>query len=211
MNANILQKAKRDKMVRELNANFTYSNNVLHAMATVPRHLFIDKSFEHVAYDDKPLSIAAGQTISQPSTVAMQTSLLDCKPGDKVLEIGTGCGYQTAILAQMGFSVYSVERHWELYITAQKNLAKAEYYKPILVHGDGFNGLPDFAKYKGILVTCGADDIPLELLMQLEIGGKLVIPICNRMTVVTKLSETDFEKSVLGSCSFVPMLKGVIK
>ncbi len=198
-------------MVREIALGFSYADYVLDALAQVPRHLFVDKSLEHFAYEDKPLSIAAGQTISQPSTVALQTHLLGCKMGDKILEIGTGCGYQTAVLAQLGASVYSVERQRELYLQAQRNLAKAGYYKPILVHGDGFSGLPSFAKYKGIIVTCGAEDIPIALLNQLDVGGRLVIPVNNKMNVVTKLSELDFERSVLNECSFVPMLEGVVK
>ena len=136
MSDNLLQKAKREKLVRTLTQNLSLDNRVLEAIAQVRRHLFIDKSMDHIAYEDKPLSIGAGQTISQPSTVAIQTSLLNCKIGDKVLEVGTGCGYQTAILAQLGYRVYSIERQRELYLIAQKNLAKTGYMKPILVHGD---------------------------------------------------------------------------
>ncbi|MEF9986268.1 MAG: protein-L-isoaspartate(D-aspartate) O-methyltransferase, partial [Bacteroidales bacterium] len=173
----LLQKGKRAKLIKEISANFAYENEVLRAMNVVPRHLFIDSGLEHLAYEDKPLPIAAKQTISQPSTVAIQTHLLNVKKWDKVLEIGTGCGYQTAILAEIGLRVYSIERQKELYIAAQKNLAKIGYDKPLIFFGDGYAGLPKFAPFKAILVTCGATEIPQELLLQLEIGGKMVIPI----------------------------------
>ncbi|MEG0519013.1 MAG: protein-L-isoaspartate(D-aspartate) O-methyltransferase [Bacteroidales bacterium] len=212
----LLQKGKRAKLVKEISGKFAYDNQVLMAMSVVPRHLFVDIGLDHLAYEDKPLPIAAKQTISQPSTVAMQTHLLGIKRGDKVLEIGTGCGYQTAILAHMGARVYSIERQRELYIAAQKNLAKTEYDKPILFFGDGYAGLPQFAPFKAIIVTCGAPDIPQDLLMQLEIGGRMVIPLGEQengqqLAVITRKSELEFDKQMAGRCSFVPMLQGVVK
>lgn len=201
-------------MVEALQVKFTYNPDVLEALNTVPRHLFVEAGLEHMAYEDKPLPIAARQTISQPSTVAMQTHLSGVKIGDKVLEIGTGCGYQTAILAQIGARVFSIERQRELYMIAQKNLARAGYEKPLLFFGDGYKGLPQFAPFKVILVTCGAEQIPEELLLQLEIGGKMVIPVGSgdkeqTLTLIERIGEKEFNKTTHGKCSFVPMLDGV--
>lgn len=201
-------------MVEALREKFTYNPDVLDALNSVPRHLFIEAGMEHLAYEDKPLPIAAKQTISQPSTVALQTHLSGVKIGEKVLEIGTGCGYQSAVLAHLGARVYSIERQRELYIISQKNLAKAGYEKPLVFFGDGHNGLPQFAPFKVILVTCGAEQIPQQLLMQLDIGGRMVIPIGpadgeQTLTLIERVSEREFNKSTHGKCSFVPMLEGV--
>lgn len=212
----LLQKGKRANLIKEISRKFAYDSEVLRAMNTVPRHLFVDAGLEHLSYEDKPLPIAAKQTISQPSTVAMQTHLLDIKKWDKVLEIGTGCGYQTAVLAEIGARVYTIERQKELYIAAQKNLAKTGYDKPILFFGDGYAGLEQFAPFKAIVVTCGAADIPENLLMQLEIGGKMVIPIGEQsneqqLSVITRKGESEFDRTTHGEYSFVPMLSGVCK
>ncbi len=203
----------RRMMVQQLQQKFPYNDEVLRALDVVPRHLFLEKGMEHIAYDDKPLPIAAGQTISQPSTVALQVHLSGIKKWEKVLEIGTGCGYQAAVLAQLGARVYSVERQKELYMAAQKNLAKTGYDRPLLFFGDGYNGLPQFAPFKAIIVACGAPQIPQELLLQLEIGGKMVIPIgvdehSQVLTVIERIAEKEFNKTSYGKCSFVPMLKG---
>lgn len=203
----------RKKMVQQLQQKFQYNGQVLEAMGNVPRHLFIEKGMEHIAYEDRPLPIAAGQTISQPSTVALQIHLSGICRWDKVLEIGTGCGYQTAILAQMGARVYSIERQRELYLSAQKNLVRMGYDKPLLFFGDGYKGLPQFAPFKAIIVACGAPQLPKELLLQLEIGGKIVIPIGEQeqqqeLVVVERISENEFNRTTHGKCSFVPMLEG---
>lgn len=200
-------------MVQQLQQKFPYDEEVLKAMNAVPRHLFLEKGMEHLAYEDKPLPIAAGQTISQPSTVAMQMHLSGIRKWEKVLEIGTGCGYQTAVLAQLGARVYSVERQRELYMAAQKNLARTGYDRPLLFFGDGYKGLPQFAPFKAIIVACGAPQIPQELLLQLEIGGRMVIPIGENeqqqvLTVIERISEKEFNKTTHGKCSFVPMLEG---
>lgn len=212
----LLQKGKRANLVKELTGKFVFGNEVLDAIKTVPRHLFVAAGLEHLAYEDRPLPIAAGQTISQPSTVAMQTSLLGLKRWDKVLEVGTGCGYQTAILAEMGLRVYSMERQKELYMAAQKNLARTGYDKPLLFLGDGYAGLPQFAPFKGILVTCGVPRVPEALLMQLEVGGRMVIPLGDQqqgqeLSVITRKSEFEFDKSNHGRYNFVPMLDGVCR
>ncbi|MDY0239951.1 MAG: protein-L-isoaspartate O-methyltransferase, partial [Bacteroidales bacterium] len=136
------QKGQRRLLIKELAEKYNFNPEVLQAMEHVPRHLFVDKGLGHLAYKDKPLPIAARQTISQPYTVAMQTHLLDCRKQDKVLEIGTGCGYQAAVLMAMGFRVYSVERIRELYLQAQKNLANTGFDPNALFYGDGFAGLP---------------------------------------------------------------------
>ena len=203
----------RRMMVQQLQQKFPYNEEVLKALNAVPRHLFLEKGMEHLAYEDKPLPIAAGQTISQPSTVAMQMHLSGIRKWEKVLEIGTGCGYQTAVLAQLGARVYSVERQRELYMAAQKNLARTGYDRPLLFFGDGYKGLPQFAPFKAIIVACGASQIPQELLLQLEIGGRMVIPIGENeqqqvLTVIERISEKEFNKTTHGKCSFVPMLEG---
>lgn len=206
----------RKKMVQQLQQKFQYGREVLEAMNAVPRHLFIEKGMEHLAYEDKPLPIAAGQTISQPSTVALQTHLSGVQKWDKVLEIGTGCGYQTAVLAQLGARIYSIERQRKLYLSAQKNLARMGYDKPLLFFGDGYKGLPQFAPFKAIIVTCGAPQIPRELLLQLEVGGRMVIPIGDAgeqqtLAVIERIGEKEFNKTTHGKCSFVPMLEGTNK
>ena len=204
---------QRRMMVQQLQQKYPYDAQVLEAMNVVPRHLFLEKGMEHLAYEDKPLPIAAGQTISQPSTVALQISLSGIKRGGKVLEVGTGCGYQTAVLEQMGTRVYSVERQRELYMAAQKSLARMGYDRALLFWSDGHKGLQQFAPFKAIIVACCAQEIPQELLLQLEIGGRLVVPIEENgqqvMAVVERISENEFNRTTHGKCSFVPMLEGV--
>lgn len=212
----LLHKGKRRKLVKEISTRFAYDKEVLRAIENVPRHLFVEIGLDYLAYEDKPLPIASGQTISQPSTVAMQTHLARLQPGDRVLEIGTGCGYQTAVLVEMGMKVYSIERQKALYLAAQRNLARLEYYSPLLVLGDGYAGLPRFAPFKAIVITCGAPEIPRELLLQLEIGGRMVVPVGEtegqqELLVIQRKNEIEFDKTVHGKCSFVPMLGGVCK
>ncbi len=204
-------KGRRKQLIDQLSKKYNFDLAILDAMNKVPRHMFLEYGLDHLAYLDKPLPIGAGQTISQPFTVAIQTQLLGLKKWEKVLEIGTGCAYQTAVLAQMGYRVYSIERQKSLYLLAQQNLSNLEYHTPVLYHGDGFAGLPKFAPFKGILITCGAPDVPKALLGQLAIGGKLVIPVgieTQTMLVVERLGEEEFRTTEHGEFKFVPMLEG---
>ncbi|MBT8304637.1 MAG: protein-L-isoaspartate(D-aspartate) O-methyltransferase [Bacteroidia bacterium] len=183
---------------------------VLAAIAKVPRHLFMDSGFVEHAYQDKAFPIAADQTISQPYTVAVQTELLKVKKDDKVLEIGTGSGYQTAMLCELGCKVYTIERQLELFKKTSKFLPKLGYRAKKFVFGDGYKGLPDDAPFDGIIVTAGAPEVPKPLLDQLKIGGKLVIPVGRAsqvMTVFTRKSEKEFEKQEFGEFRFVPLLE----
>jgi protein-L-isoaspartate(D-aspartate) O-methyltransferase len=184
---------------------------VLESINKVPRHLFM-KDLEDFAYVDKAYPIAAGQTISQPYTVAFQTQLLDVKNGDRVLEVGTGSGYQTAILIELGAKVFTIERIKELYIATQQFLPTLGY-NPQFFYGDGYEGKPTYGPFDKILITAGAPSIPEKLLKQLCVGGVLVAPIGQDnqqiMTYVKKLDENNFEKREYGNFSFVPMLKGI--
>lgn len=184
--------------------------NVLKAIMEVPRHLFIESIFEEYAYEDRAFPIAAHQTISHPSTVAEQTELLQLKPGEKVLEIGTGCGYQTAVLIRMGALVYTVERQKDLFDYSKNKFRELEMRPKFQSFGDGFAGLPTFAPFDKIIVTCGAERLPTELLKQLKVGGKMVIPLGpsdeQLLHRFTKVSLTEFEKEQFGIYKFVPML-----
>jgi len=204
-------KGRRRQLVDQLAKKYSFDPNVLKALERVPRHLFVEKGLDHLAYFDKPLPIGANQTISQPFTVAMQTHLLALSKWDRVLEIGTGCGYQTAVLLELGLRVFSIERQKTLYTTAQKNLHATGYRSAQLHYGDGFDGLPQFAPFQGILVACGASLVPQKLCAQLALGGRMVIPVgieSQTMTVVTRCNEQLFEEQTFGSYSFVPMLPG---
>ncbi len=205
-------KGRRKQLLQQLSKKYNFDSRVIEAMNKVPRHMFLEYGLDHLAYMDKPLPIGAKQTISQPYTVAMQSHLLGLNKYDKVLEIGTGCAYQTAVLVEMGLRVFSIERQRSLYLLSQKNLARLEYDSPVLFYGDGFAGLPQFAPFKGILITCGAPEIPRTLLKQLAIGGRMVIPVgteVQTMVVVERVSENDFVKTEHGDYKFVPMLEGV--
>jgi len=204
-------KGQRRLLVTHLAKNYPFDPQVLNAMEKVPRHLFIEQGLERLAYLDRPLPIGFGQTISQPYTVAMQTHLLALSKWDRVLEIGTGCGYQTAILLELGLTVFSIERQKKLYLLAQKNLYALGYNSAQLHYGDGFEGLPQFAPFKGILITCGIPQIPQSLLRQLAIGGRMVVPVgteVQTMTVVEHTHEQTFKEQTFGAYSFVPMLHG---
>lgn len=203
-------KGLRNQLVSTIKAKGIKNKLVLEAVTKVPRHLFMDSGFVDFAYQDKPFPIGADQTISQPYTVAFQTELLDVLPGQKILEIGTGSGYQTAILIELKAEVYSIERQKELYAKVKKFLPKVGYVPKRLVFGDGYLGLPENAPFDGIIVTAGAPFVPKPLLGQLKIGGRLVIPVGEEtqvMTVFTRTSESKFEKHEYGDFRFVPMLK----
>lgn len=187
---------------------------VLSAMGAVPRHFFLDKAFEEHAYADKPFPIGQAQTISQPFTVAYQTCLLEIRNRDRVLEIGTGSGYQAAILAVLGARVYSIERQEALYTAGKKLLARLGFSTVKCFFGDGTKGLPDFAPYDKIIVTAGAPVVPEALKQQLVIGGILVIPVGEEvqyMYKITRLSVTEFREDVLDTFRFVPFLPGVVR
>lgn len=206
-------KGLRKRLIRLIREKGIKDEKVLEAMDKVPRHLFMDSSFIRFSYADQAFPIGSGQTISQPYTVAFQTELLELKPREKVLEIGTGSGYQTAILLEMGVRVYTIERQRDLFLTAQ-TLLKNLGYKPHFFYGDGYEGLPAYAPFDKILVTAGSPDIPEKLFTQLKSGGIMVIPVGGsggqRMLKVTKTGENSFEKTEHGGFIFVPLLKGKV-
>jgi protein-L-isoaspartate(D-aspartate) O-methyltransferase len=206
-------KGKRKKLVDELRKKGITDEDVLRAVNTVQRHVFMDPAFLNHAYTDKAFPIASGQTISQPYTVAVQTSLLQVKRRDKVLEVGTGSGYQAAILAEMGVKVYTIERYRDLYLRAQRTLTSLGYTADFFF-GDGYEGKPQYGPYDGILITAAAPEIPDALLQQLKTGGRLVVPVGKSefqvMTVVTRTGPDTFEYSAHGNFVFVPMLKGTV-
>ncbi len=200
----------RNQLVKTLEEKGITDKNVLSAIANVPRHLFMDSGFVDFAYQDKAFPIAADQTISQPYTVAFQTELLQVKPNHEILEIGTGSGYQTAVLIEMEAKVYTIERQQELFKKTKLFLPKIGYNPKKIVFGDGYKGLPENAPFDGIIVTAGAPFVPNLLLAQLKVGGRLVIPVGDAIQIMTlfiRTSEKDFEKHELGKFRFVPMLK----
>ena len=200
----------RQKLVETLINKGIKDKAVLKAIGKIPRHLFMDSGFLDHAYVDKAFPIAADQTISQPYTVAFQSELLEVSTGDKVLEIGTGSGYQTAVLLELGAKVYSIERQQELFKKTSKFLPKLGYRAKKLIFGDGYKGMPEEAPFKGIIVTAGAPYVPKPLLSQLAIGGRLVIPVgdsIQTMTLFIRKGTKDFEKHELGEFRFVPLLE----
>ncbi|MDP5105256.1 protein-L-isoaspartate(D-aspartate) O-methyltransferase [uncultured Polaribacter sp.] len=200
----------RNQLATVLEAKGITDKNVLKAIKKIPRHYFIDSSFESHAYQDKAFPIAAEQTISQPYTVAFQSQMLEIKPGDKVLEIGTGSGYQTAVLLELNAEVYSIERQHELFKKAILFLPKLGYMPKKFIFGDGYKGLPEQAPFDKIIVTAGAPYVPNPLLAQLKIGGRLLIPVGDEtqiMTLFIRKSAKEFEKHELGDFAFVPMLE----
>ncbi|MBQ4821150.1 protein-L-isoaspartate(D-aspartate) O-methyltransferase [Aquimarina sp. MMG016] len=201
---------KRKQLVEVLIKKGIKDEGVLSAINKIPRHLFMDSSFEDHAYQDKAFPIAADQTISQPYTVAFQSELLQVEKGDQVLEIGTGSGYQTAVLCELGAKVYSIERQQELFKKTKLFLSKLGYRPKRLTFGDGYKGMEEFAPYDSIIVTAGAPFVPKPLLSQLKIGGRLVIPVGKKnqiMTLFIRKSENEFEKRELGEFRFVPLLE----
>jgi protein-L-isoaspartate(D-aspartate) O-methyltransferase len=205
-------KGKRKKLIEELRRKGINDERVLEAMGKVPRHLFMDDAFLRHAYQDKAFPIAAGQTISQPYTVAVQTELLRVGKRDKVLEVGTGSGYQAAVLAEMGVRVYTIERQRELYRKAQIMLGELGYRVHFFL-GDGYEGQPQYGPYDGIIITAATDEVPGELLKQLRTGGRLVVPKGKRdlqvMTLYERRGEDDYEITTHGNFIFVPMLRGI--
>lgn len=203
----------RKRLVLELKGEGIQDEKVLKAIEKIPRHLFIETKFGDDAYENKPLSIGRGQTISNPYTVAYQTELLELKKGDKVLEIGTGSGYQSAVLAELGADVYTIERHQPLSNKAKKILDYFGYTNVKTYFGDGFKGLADEAPFDKIIITAAAPEIPRELLKQLKVNGVMVIPFgdgeTQKMIRIKRLDNNDFEKETFSTFTFVPMLKGV--
>ena len=210
MKDSFMHQGMRKKLVQTLEKKGIHDKEVLVAIGRIPRHLFMDSGFIDHAYVDKAFPIGADQTISQPYTVARQTELLEVKKGDKVLEIGTGSGYQAAVLIEMGANLYTIERQNELFKKAKLFLPKLGYKPKRLIFGDGYLGLEEEAPFDGIIVTAGAPFVPKPLLAQLKVGGRLVIPVGDDvqiMTVFTRKSETEFEKKEFGEFRFVPLLE----
>lgn len=200
----------RNQLAIVLSAKGITDEKVLNAVRTIPRHYFIDSSFEAHAYQDKAFPIAADQTISQPYTVAFQSQTLEVVAGDKVLEIGTGSGYQTAVLLELKAEVYTIERQRELFKKTSLFLPKIGYKPKKFIFGDGYKGLKEQAPFDKIIVTAGAPFVPKPLLAQLKVGGKLLIPVGDKtqiMTLFIRKSPKEFEKHELGDFAFVPMLE----
>ena len=203
----------RKKLIDGLKIKGIRNEKVLEAIGKVPRHLFMESTFIQFAYKDQAFPIGAGQTISQPYTVAVQTQLLELEKGDKVLEVGTGSGYQAAVLLEMGAKVFTIERQKELYMKVHKFLSDIGY-NPACFFGDGYKGLPNFAPFDKIIVTAGATSVPEDLKQQLTINGRMVIPVGHEhrqeMTVITRISESEFRSEKHGDFVFVPLLKGIV-
>lgn len=211
MEDSYLHKGKRRILVDYLREKVGITDeSVLEAINKVPRHFFLESIFEDYAYEDRAFPIVAQQTISHPSTVAEQTELLQVNKGDKILEIGTGSGYQTAVLMAMSAQVYTIERQKKLVDFSKLMFKKLQMKPHFQAFGDGFKGLPAFAPFDKIIVTCGASELPYELLKQLKVGGKMVIPLgeLGEQTLYrfTKISDTEIEKESFGVYKFVPML-----
>lgn len=213
MEDNYRHKGLRSKMVADLRAKGISSPLLLSAFMKVPRHLFLDSAFAKWAYKDNAFPIEAEQTISRPFTVARQTELLEVKSTDKILEIGTGSGYQASILYELGAKVYSIERQKTLFDRTSRFLNHLGYGGIRTLYGDGYLGAPRFAPYDKIIVTCGATDCPPTLLEQLKIGGIMVIPIGNneqqKLIKIVKISAEKYTSDIFDTCSFVPFLNGV--
>ena len=204
----------RNKLLEEVRKKGISDERVLEALGRVPRHFFLDSAFDNIAYDDKAFPIGEGQTISQPYTVAYQTQLLSLKPYDKVLEIGTGSGYQAAVLAALGANVFTIERQKKLFDANKEFVYLRSFPNIKFFYGDGFEGLPTFAPFDKVLVTAAAPAIPDKLLQQLKTGGMMVIPVdegnLQRMLRITKLENGSFKEERFELFSFVPMLGGKI-
>ncbi|MFI1743441.1 protein-L-isoaspartate(D-aspartate) O-methyltransferase [Thalassobellus sediminis] len=203
-------KGLRQQLVNVLKKKGISNEAVLNAIGKIPRHLFMDSSFLDHAYQDKAFPISADQTISQPYTVAFQSELLKVKKDHKILEIGTGSGYQTAVLCELGAKVYSIERQQELFKKTSKFFPKLGYRAKKLIFGDGYKGLSDEAPFDSIIVTAGAPFVPKPLLSQLKIGGRLVIPVGDDVQIMTlfiRKGQKEFEQEEFGEFRFVPLLE----
>lgn len=202
----------RRQLIQELRRKGISDERILDAMGTLPRHYFIDPGFEEWAYQDQPFPIGSDQTISQPYTVAYMTELLEVRKRDKILEIGTGSGYQAAVLAMLGGRVFTVERHKALYEKAKSLLLELGFNRIRVFLRDGYKGLPEFAPFDRIIVTAGAPSVPKPLLEQLTIGGIMVIPVgvdSQTMLKITRVSETSYQEEEKGGFRFVPFLGGI--
>ena len=199
----------RKQLIEKLVSKGIHDAKVLSAMSRIPRHLFMDNAFINFAYKDKAFPIGEGQTISQPYTVAFQSQMLEINPYNKVLEVGTGSGYQAAVLSLLDADVYTIERQRELFLKTKKFLPELGY-NCRFVYGDGYKGLPKFAPFDRIIITCGAPSIPEGLVSQLKIGGRMVAPIGDGdvqvMHLIEKITETETRITTHGEFLFVPML-----
>jgi len=206
---NYRHKGLRKKLVDSLRMKGITDESVLKAIETVPRHLFLDSSFLEFAYQDKPFPIGSGQTISQPYTVAFQTQLLQVQPGEKILEIGTGSGYQSCVLIEMGAKVFTIERQKKLFERTKAFLPSLSY-NPKMFYGDGYKGLTPFAPFDKIIITAAAPEIPEELIKQMKTGGIMVIPLgptdVQTMFTIRKISDHEIERTEHSRFRFVPML-----
>src|SRR6185312_7189555 len=202
----------RKKLIDSIRDKGITDENVLEAMMNIPRHYFLDTALEHIAYQDRAFPIGEGQTISQPYTVAYQSQLLEVKPYEKILEIGTGSAYQAAVLAEMSASVFTIERQKKLYELNKAFILKAKYPNIKFFYGDGFEGLPTYAPFDKIIITAAAPFIPPKLIEQLKPGGKMVVPLddngVQKMMRITKNEDGTLDEETFSNFSFVPMLKG---
>jgi protein-L-isoaspartate(D-aspartate) O-methyltransferase len=205
-------KGLRKKLLDSLRDKGITDENVLNAMMNIPRHFFLDTALEHIAYQDRAFPIGEGQTISQPYTVAYQSQLLEIIPYQKILEIGTGSAYQAMVLAEMGASVFTIERQRNLFEATKKFVLRSRYPNIKFFYGDGFEGLPTFAPFDKIIITAAAPFIPPKLIDQLKTGGKMVIPLEDngrqKMMRITKNEDDSIDEETFSDFSFVPMLKG---
>ncbi|MBN2263313.1 MAG: protein-L-isoaspartate(D-aspartate) O-methyltransferase [Prolixibacteraceae bacterium] len=211
INDTLQHKAMRRRLVETIAEKGITNRAVIDAIGRIPRHLFMESGFIKFAYKDQAFPIGAGQTISQPYTVAFQSQLLNVKANDKILEVGTGSGYQAAVLIELGAQVFTIERQKELYVKVQQLLPTIGYH-PRFFYGDGYKGLPTYGPFDGIIVTAGAPYIPDDLKLQLKVGARLVIPVDNGatqvMVVIERRGENEFDEQHFGNFSFVPLLKG---
>lgn len=202
-------KGMRKKLADSIRAKGITNEAVLQAINTIPRHLFMDSSFLEFAYEDKPFPIGSGQTISQPYTVAFQTELLEVKKGDKILEVGTGSGYQACVLMELGAKVFTIERQKALYLKTKKVFIKLGYKPKMALYGDGYKGMAIESPFDKVIVTAGAPYIPEELIKQLKPGGFLVIPVGDDIQTMKRIIKVD-EQNILeedhGTFRFVPLL-----
>lgn len=211
INDTLQHKGMRKRLVETIVSKGIKNQEVIEAIGKIPRHLFMESGFVNFAYKDQAFPIGAGQTISQPFTVAFQTELLGVKPKDKILEVGTGSGYQAAVLLEVGAQVFTIERQRELYIKVQQLLPSIGY-RPRFFYGDGYKGLPTYGPFDGVIVTAGAPYVPEDLKQQLKIGAKMVIPVDDGdhqiMKVITRTAENEYDEQSFGNFAFVPLLKG---